>query len=335
MKTIYIIDTSALLSDPDIVFSTPNAEVIIPQTVLSELDRLKVSRADRTMIYRGREVSRMLFSLAKKGKLTEGVVTKENTVIKVMSTDHLGNIPQGLNLKNSDDVILALAHQITENNPLSKVVLITSDLNMMLKAQTLDVAAERIEEKPFKKSFWRRLKEEPVLKALVGIIAVLMLAGAGSVGYYYATVVRATPVSEKEKQFKAAEDSYLGILKNKTDDVPTMITLANLYMANEQYANAAGYYHKALLVNPSDVKVRTDMAIAYIYLGNYDIALTELSKVMRDDSAYALAYYYTGMAFEKKGAKAEAAEQYKAYLEFEPNGAYSKEARQAIDKLSK
>jgi tetratricopeptide (TPR) repeat protein len=335
MKTTYIIDTSALLSDPDIVFSTPNAEVIIPQTVLSELDRLKVSRADRAMIYRGREVSRMLFSLAKKGKLTEGVVTKENTVIKVMSTDHLGSIPQGLNLKNADDVILALAHQITENNPLSKVVLITSDLNMMLRAQTLDVAAERIEEKPFKKSFLKRLKEERELKMLIGVIAALLLAGAGSVGYYYATVLRATPLSEKEKLFKATEESYLGILKNKPDDVPTMTTLANLYMANKKYANAASYYHKILLVNSNDVKIRTDMALAYINLGNYDIALTELSKVMRDDAAYAPAYYYTGVAFEKKGAHNEAVEQYKAYLEFEPNGPFAEKAQKAVDRLSK
>ncbi len=335
MKTIYIIDTSALLSDPDIVFSAPNAEVIIPQTVLSELDRLKVSRADRTMIFRGREVSRMLFSLAKRGKLTEGVVTKENTIIKVMSTDHLGNIPQGLNLKNADDVILALAHQITENNPLSKVVLITSDLNMMLKAQTLDVAAERIEEKPFKKSFWRRVKEERELKILIGVIVVLLLAGVSSIGYYYATVLRATPQSEKEKQFKAAEESYLDILKNKPDDVPTLTTLANLYMANEKYANAAAYYHKALLINQNDVKIRTDMSTAYINMGNYDIALTELSKVMQNDTAYAPAYYYSGVAFEKKGAKPEAIEQYKAYLEFQPNGSFSKEARQGIDRLSK
>lgn len=335
MKTIYIMDTSALLSDPDIVFNTPNAEVIIPQTVLSELDRLKVSRADRAMIYRGREVSRMLFSLAKRGKLTEGVINKENTLIKVMATDHLGNIPPGLNLKNADDVILALAHQITENNPLSKVILITSDLNMMLRAQTLDVAAERIEEKPFKKSFRKRVREERELKILIGVIVLLILAGAGSVGYYYATVFRATTQSEKDLQFKAAEESYLGILKNKPGDVPTMITLANLYMANEQYANAAGYYHKALLINPSDIKVRTDMAIAYISLGNYDIALTELSKVLRDDSAYAPAYYYAGVAFAKKGAKPEAAEQYKAYLEFEPNGTFSKEAQQGIDRLSK
>lgn len=335
MKTIYIIDTSALLSDPDIVFSTPNVDVIIPQTVLSELDRLKISRADRATIYRGREVSRMLFGLAKRGKLTEGIVTKENTLIKVMATDHLGTIPPGLNLKNADDVILALAHQMTEDNPLSKVVLITSDLNMMLRAQTLDVAAERIEEKPFKRSLLSRIREERLLKFLIGIIMVLILAGVGSVGYYYVTVLRDTPQSEKEKQFKAAEDSYLGILKNKPDDVPTIITLANLYMANGRYANAAAYYHKALLINPGDVKVRTDMAMAYINLGNYDIALTELSKVMRDDTSYAPAYYYAGMAFEKKGARPEATEQYKAYIELDPQGAYAVDAKKAIDRLSK
>jgi tetratricopeptide (TPR) repeat protein len=335
MKTIYIIDTSALLSDPDIVFSTPNAEVVIPQTVLSELDRLKISRADRATIYRGREVSRMLFGLAKRGKLTDGIVTKENTLIKVMSTDHLGNIPQGLNLKNADDVILALAHQVTDDNPLSKVILITSDLNMMLRAQTLDVAAERIEEKPFKKSVRSRIREEWLLKFLLGVILVLLAAGAVSIGYYYATVMRGTSVSEKEKQFKAAEESYLGILKNRPDDVPTIITLATLYMANGKYANAASYYHKALLINPGDVKVRTDMAVAYIKLGNYDIALTELSKAMQDDVSYAPAYYYAGMAFEKKGAKPEATEQFRAYLELDPGGAYASDAQAAIDRLTK
>lgn len=333
MKSIYVIDTSALLSDPDIIFSRPNAEVILPQTVLSELDRLKASRADRTMIFRGREVSRMLFNLAKRGKLTDGIVTEENTLIKVVSTDRLGEIPAGLNLKNTDDVILALAHRITEENPLSKVVLITSDLNMMLRAQTLDVAAERIEEKPFKKSFRRRLREERDLKLLSIAVAVLLLAGAASVGYYYWTVIRAPSQTSREKDFLAMEESYKSILKSQPDDVTTIVTLANLYLANDKYAEAIVYYHKALLINPDDVKVRTDMADGYIKLGNYDIAITELSKAMRGNAQYSPAYYYAGVAFEKKGSKTEAVEQYRAYLEIEPDGIFADEAKKKIEGL--
>ena len=333
MNSIYIIDTSALLSDPDIIFCCPDAEIIIPQTVLSELDRLKVSRADRGMIYRGREVSRMLFSLAKRGKLTDGIMTKENSLIKVMSTDHLGDIPQGLNLKNADDVILALAHQVTDSNPLSKVVLITSDLNMMLRAQMLDVAAERIEEKPMKKPLRRRLKEEKLLRVLVGTISVLIVLGGSSLGYFYWTALRATPSSIKEQEFLKQEETYKGLLKNTPDNINTMVTLASLYYNNEKYAEAAVYYHKALLANPDDVKVRNDMAMAYIGLGNYDIALTELSKVMDSDSQFAAAYYYAGVCYEKKGAKKEAIELYKAYLELDQTGQLANEAKQAISRL--
>ena len=333
MKTIYIIDTSALLSDPDVIFCCPEAEIIIPQTVLAELDRLKVSRADRSMIYRGREVSRMLFSLAKRGKLTDGIVTKENAVIKVMPTDHLGEIPQGLNLKNADDVILALAHQVTDNNPLAKVILITSDLNMMLRAQTLDVAAERIEEKPFKKTFRQRLREEMLLKVMVGIIGLLIVTGVASLGYYYITVISATPQSAAQRDFATAEASYKRILQNKPEDVQTMISLASLYMANQKYAEAIVYYHKALLVNEDDPKIRTDMATAYIQLGNYDIALTELSKALTSDSQYAPAYYYAGVAYEKKGAKNLAVEQYKAYLEIDQTGSMAQDAKQALSRL--
>jgi tetratricopeptide (TPR) repeat protein len=333
MKSIYVIDTSALLSDPDIIFCCPDSEVIIPQTVLSELDRLKVSRADRGMIFRGREVSRMLFSLAKRGKLTDGITTKENSVIRVMSTDHLGDIPQGLNLKNADDVILALAHQVTDSNPLSKVVLVTSDLNMMLRAQTLDVAAERIEEKPMKKTFRRRLKEEKLLQAMVWTIGILVVLGAASLVYYYMAFVSASPANVKEQDFLKQEETYKGLLRNKPDNINTMVTLAGLYYANSKYAEAAVYYHKALLANPDDVKVRTDMAMAYIALGNYDIALTELSKAMDNDAQYAPAYYYAGLAYEKKGAKNEAIEQYKAYLELEQTGDLATEAKQAISRL--
>lgn len=333
MKSIYVIDTSALLSDPDIIFCCPDAEIIIPQTVLAELDRLKVSRADRGMIYRGREVSRMLFSLAKRGKLTDGITTKENAVIKVMSTDHLGDIPQGLNLKNADDVILALAHQVTDSNPLSKVVLVTSDLNMMLRAQTLDVAAERIEEKPMKKSFRRRLKEEKLLKVMVGIISVLIILGGVSLGYYYWAFLRDTPSNVKEQDFLKQEETYKGMLRNKPDNVNAMVTLAGLYYANGKYAEAGVYYHKALLIAPDDVKIRTEYAAVYIALAEYDNALKQISRAMDDDPQFAPAYYYAGLAYEKKGANPEAIEQYKAYLELDQTGQLATEAKQAISRL--
>jgi hypothetical protein len=72
MKTI-VLDTNVLLADPQALLAFPDAEVVIPETVLGELDKLKTSRVDPDLRFRGREVSRMLFELSEQGSLIDGV----------------------------------------------------------------------------------------------------------------------------------------------------------------------------------------------------------------------------------------------------------------------
>ncbi len=338
MGVKYVIDTSALLSDPDILFSLPSSEVIIPQIVLSELDRLKVSRADRSLIYRGREVSRMLYGLSKKGKLTDGIAAGNDSIIKVMATDRLKEIPQGLHLKNADDVILALTYNVTKDNPDDQIIIITSDLNMLLRAQTLELKGERIEEKPFKKRFRARLREERELKLLVGAIILLLMGGIISTALYWQGYLlpRTTEkADEKEEQFRIREESFKQVLRDNPRDLPALIGLGELYFANERYPEAIVNYHRALEIEPDDTEVRAHMAISYLYINNYDIALTEFEKVLSQDPSYGIAYYYQGRAFEKKGFPTEAIQQYEAYIEKEPNGEFVDDAEDRISKLKK
>lgn len=334
MDEKFVIDTSALLSDPEILFGYPGAEIIIPQIVLAELDRLKLSRADRSLIYRGREVSRVLFSLSSKGKLISGVKLDNGGVVKVMPADNLAEVPYGLNLKNADDVILALAYNLTKGDPKASVTLITSDLNMLLRAQTFEVHVQRIEEKPFKQSLLARLREERLLKVLVGVIILLSLAGAASLVYWQLFLRNQPGLTDLQKEeFRIREESYKRVLRENPKDPAALKGLGNLYFLEKRYSLAIVYFHRALEIDSEDTKVRGDMAIAYIHVGNYDIALTEFGKVLSRDPNYGPAYYYSGMALEKKGAKPEAVTKYEQYLDLDPSGEFAADAKNRITRL--
>ena len=68
MRTV-VFDTNVLLADPGALLAYPDAEVIVPEPVLGEIDKLKTSRVDPDLRFRGREVSRMLFEFSEGGSL--------------------------------------------------------------------------------------------------------------------------------------------------------------------------------------------------------------------------------------------------------------------------
>ena len=72
MQKVVVLDTNVLLADPQALLSFPRAEVVIPETVLGELDKLKTARVDPDLRFRGREVSRLLFEFSEEGSLDRG-----------------------------------------------------------------------------------------------------------------------------------------------------------------------------------------------------------------------------------------------------------------------
>ena len=86
MKTV-VFDTNVLLADPGALLSFPDTNVVIPETVLGELDKLKTSRVDPDLRFRGREVSRVLFDLSEQGSLTEGVKLPDGGLLRVATDD--------------------------------------------------------------------------------------------------------------------------------------------------------------------------------------------------------------------------------------------------------
>ncbi|MBN2841189.1 MAG: hypothetical protein JXP37_09580, partial [Coriobacteriia bacterium] len=141
MRTV-VLDTNVLLSDPSVLLSFPDAEVIVPETVLGEIDKLKTSRVDPDLRFRGREVSRILFDFSEMGSLVEGIDLPDGGRLRVMPLESDAALPEGLATRNADDRILAVAYQACSGG-CEDLTLVTNDLNMLLKAQTFGIKVER------------------------------------------------------------------------------------------------------------------------------------------------------------------------------------------------
>ncbi len=314
---VYVLDTNVLLADPGVLLSFPGAEVVIPETVLAELDKLKTSRVDPDLRFRGREVSRVLFDLSEQGSLTEGVALPDGGTLRV-STEENG-MPEGLSARNADDRILAVAYNTSKNaGPEDEVRLITNDLNMLLKAQTLAVPVARHGE-GLEASFTRRYIVRPFQRYRVplAILAVALAVFAAIVFLVLwgeqRNVTQTLPPEFKNllsTQQQAALD-YLTRLENNPNDTASLIGMANFYYDQNRRSQAAGdagsastfaiqglrYYAKYLALNPSDLNARADYAALLFYNGQSDEAIREAQQVLATDPNNISALYNLGIFY--------------------------------------
>src|ERR1700686_4450687 len=93
-----------------------------------------------------------------------------------------------------------------------------------------------------------------------------------------------TPSLEEMKQMadkKAAP--LLEKLKSDPNNSDLLIQAGNLYKATHQFKEAAGYYDKALHVDPKNVAIRTEMASCLYYNGDVDGAIRHLQQALQYD----------------------------------------------------
>lgn len=90
-----------------------------------------------------------------------------------------------------------------------------------------------------------------------------------------------TPNVARLKQIADVQSAPL-LEKLKADPQnPELLTgIGNLYYDAQQYPIAVDYYGRALKARPADAAVRTDMATAYWYMGNTDVAIAEFNKAL-------------------------------------------------------
>jgi cytochrome c-type biogenesis protein CcmH/NrfG len=89
------------------------------------------------------------------------------------------------------------------------------------------------------------------------------------------------PAPDRLKQMADAQAApLLAKLQPDPNNPDLLAAIGNVYYDARQYPIAAEYYGRALQARPSDAAVRTDMATAYWYMGNADLAIAEFNKAL-------------------------------------------------------
>lgn len=316
-----VLDTNVLLSDPETLVAFPDAEVIVPDVVLSEIDKLKMQRVDPDLRYKGREVSRMLFEMSEGGSLTDGVETPEGGRIRVVGLEPDAPMPEGLSAKNADDRILAVALQVCASG-CEDLTLVTNDLNMLIKAQTLGIKVERRAE--VEGGFARKYIIRPFQRYRVPItilaVALGVFAGVLVLAFYTTSLTgrgQATVPTEFRDLLTSDQRALLdGLtrLQSSPNDADAMKMVADAYYnlrdqtGNVQFARKAiDYYERYLKIRPDDVDVRTDMAAMLFYAGSTDQAIQEATRVLEAQPDHIQANFNLGIFYWRGRSDYEAA----------------------------
>ncbi len=144
-KKIYVIDTSVLLHDHNSINSFEENYVAIPITVLEELDKFKVG--NDTKNFEARECIRIIDRLSSAHTLKEWIPlgNEDNGFLKIIlnTSDVMPKNAESIfDVKKNDHKILNAALQLQQEEKKSRVVLVTKDINLRIKAKALDLPAE-------------------------------------------------------------------------------------------------------------------------------------------------------------------------------------------------
>lgn len=141
-KKLFIIDTNVLLHDYKCIYNFEENDIIIPIVVLEELDKFK--KGNDQINFNAREFTRELDRLSGDMLLTSNIPLGENLGNLHIETgkDFSEKVNQSFPERTPDHRILAISDYVCNTNKDKKVVLITKDINLRMKAKSLGIIAQ-------------------------------------------------------------------------------------------------------------------------------------------------------------------------------------------------
>lgn len=144
---IFVLDTSVIIYDHNAITQFEEHDVIIPITVLEELDNFKKGNDSKN--YAAREFIRALDQLAGTKTLQQWLPingSNKGSFKVVMTGQHAAiDANEVFGENKADHKILNAALVVQAEYPQRKVVLVSKDINLRLKAKSLNVNAEDYE----------------------------------------------------------------------------------------------------------------------------------------------------------------------------------------------
>jgi PhoH-like ATPase len=153
-RRLFVLDTNVLMHDPTAIFRFEEHDIYLPMVVLEELDANKkgLSEASRN----ARQVSRFLDDMM--GGVTKEQIDAGLTIPNSSTGNHgikppagrlffqthelAGGLPAGLPGLGADNLILGQTLSLQREQPKARVVLVSKDINLRIKAAIVGVHAE-------------------------------------------------------------------------------------------------------------------------------------------------------------------------------------------------
>lgn len=138
---IYVLDANVLLHEASAIYQFQDNLVVIPMVVIEELDTFKKEQDETGR--NSRQFSRLVDKLRSVGKIATGVQIREGSgYLKVDMEDHLDKHMVRFDKKSNDNKILGTALKYQAEFPEKKVVLVSKDINLRIKADLCDIPCE-------------------------------------------------------------------------------------------------------------------------------------------------------------------------------------------------
>ena len=139
LAKIFILDTNVILHDATCIHHFEDNEVVIPISVLEELDQFK--RGNEQIHFNARDFLRSLDDLSTgsdESKLKDG----DGKIRVVVNHNWHPDVEASFQDDSPDHRIINCAYKLHIDNPDREIILVTKDTNMRLKSRSLGLSAE-------------------------------------------------------------------------------------------------------------------------------------------------------------------------------------------------
>ena len=141
-KKVFVLDTNVLLHDSASVRQFKEHDVVVPITVLEELDQFK--KGNGSLNFHAREALRALDALSADQLFNGGIrigPRMGKLSIKLEQELHR-EVAENFSAGNADHQILNIAYRLAKAQPKRPVILVTKDVNLRMKARAVGLQAE-------------------------------------------------------------------------------------------------------------------------------------------------------------------------------------------------
>jgi PhoH-like ATPase len=141
-RKIFVLDTNVALHDSKCIYQFQEHDVVIPITVIEELDNFK--KGNESLNHHAREFLRAIDGLTGEPLFDRGVKIGDGlgrVMVKVGQEFH-PDLKLSFGERTPDHEILNIAYRLARKNSRVQVILVTKDVNLRMKAKAVGLTAQ-------------------------------------------------------------------------------------------------------------------------------------------------------------------------------------------------